>query len=77
MNEIANVTNYPQLGHILGIASVHLNAIEHYPDYECNQRLVEAWFKSDPKPRWETLHIALNKLKREISGKRSQNMELI
>ena len=60
VNEIADVSNWQELGTFLGLDAVDIERIaSNYEPREHHQRLVETWFARDPLKSWEKLHRAM------------------
>ena len=60
VNEIADVSNWQELGTFLGLGAVDIERIaSNYEPREHHQRLVETWFAREPQRSWEKLHRAM------------------
>ena len=71
MNEIADISNWQELGIALRLDPVDIDRItSYYEPREHHQRLVETWFARDPDRSWEKLQGALH----EAAVRRGSNI---
>ena len=68
VNEIADVSNWQELGIILGLGAIDIERIaSDYEPREYRQRLAETWFTRDPHRSWEKLRRSMT----EAAARRS------